>query len=891
MRIRLVSLVVALTALTIAAPTAGAATFTVTSIGDGADIAGNDNVCDALAGPGVECTLRAAIRQANAAAGAGPHAIGFDAAIQNATIAVVSSDLDAIAVAGTTINGCSATPDAAQPCVGLRPSTAGGTGLEVDAADVTIRGLAISRFATGISVDRAGMILSNSDIGVRVDHTTVEGMARGVLLTSTGARIGGSSAGEGNAFAGNGDGLAIWGADSTGVYGNRFGLRRDGAVAGNGRAIAITAQSALGVVLNEAEGNAVGAQSNAAAEDGSCGGYCNLIAGSSVAGIDLDGNVASGESPAASTTIAGNWIGLDAAGDAAANAVAIHVGDGGKLVGGDTAGAMIGGPTPSRGNLISGNAAGIDQAGGRGILNVMSNVFGVAPDHATALPNVGTNATLGGDVGAEVYVQYNHFGATGSGLVLEGPRPIVIGNFFTPFVGSYADAAVVIGPGASDALIGTNVGGCIPIPQGCNIFGGTATGDPAIWIRGADGARISANLIGHIPFAAPLAGPPVRITDGPLGPPQTTSGALVGNEDPSLWNALTRTAGPAVEISGGATGVVVAGNEGIAAGSFNNPLSLFTDLLPTSGPGNSGPANGAIQPPTVGTATTAGIAGTGTAGATIRVLQQWRADDLAAGIDGPGEGYTLPTTPAVTTVAGDGTWSLAFGAKVPVGQKLTASQTTAAGSSEYAALRTAASAPDLPVVQITGGPTGSVVERTATFTFTTPTPGATLECVLDGDAFVACTSPMTVGPLEPGGHQFRVQARVGQQVSFPASRVWSIETPAPRTPTGPVSPGPAANSSQRFASLVSLPSTRRCVSRRKLRLRLRKPSGTRIVFAEIRVAGRPTRTVSGRALSAAIDLRGLPRGRFRVRVRVVLSNGRVVSGTRTYRTCAPKRRR
>jgi hypothetical protein len=38
------------------------------------------------------------------------------------------------------------------------------------------------------------------------------------------------------------------------------------------------------------------------------------------------------------------------------------------------------------------------------------------------------------------------------------------------------------------------------------------------------------------------------------------------------------------------------------------------------------------------------------------------------------------------------------------------------------------------------------------------------------------------------------------------------------------------------------------------------------------------------------DLRGLPKGRFKVRVRAVTTDGRVVSDDRTYRSCAPKRR-
>lgn len=43
-------------------------------------------------------------------------------------------------------------------------------------------------------------------------------------------------------------------------------------------------------------------------------------------------------------------------------------------------------------------------------------------------------------------------------------------------------------------------------------------------------------------------------------------------------------------------------------------------------------------------------------------------------------------------------------------------------------------------------------------------------------------------------------------------------------------------------------------------------------------------------LRAVVNLRGLPKGRFKVRIELVLVDGRRVKGTRTSRTCVPKRR-
>src|SRR3982750_2483839 len=80
MRAALVTLAAVLAALVFMTPSAGAAvTHTVTSAGDGGDASSVDNVCDADPGAGVSCTLRAAIEQANAAPGAGPHTIALSA--------------------------------------------------------------------------------------------------------------------------------------------------------------------------------------------------------------------------------------------------------------------------------------------------------------------------------------------------------------------------------------------------------------------------------------------------------------------------------------------------------------------------------------------------------------------------------------------------------------------------------------------------------------------------------------------------------------------------------------------------------------------------------------------------------------------------------------------
>ena len=56
------------------------------------------------------------------------------------------------------------------------------------------------------------------------------------------------------------------------------------------------------------------------------------------------------------------------------------------------------------------------------------------------------------------------------------------------------------------------------------------------------------------------------------------------------------------------------------------------------------------------------------------------------------------------------------------------------------------------------------------------------------------------------------------------------------------------------------------------------------------VNGKRVKVLRGRRLTAPIDLRGLPKGRFRVKVTATTRSGRTLTSTRKYRTCAKKRR-
>jgi len=159
---------------------------------------------------------------------------------------------------------------------------------------------------------------------------------------------------------------------------------------------------------------------------------------------------------------------------------------------------------------------------------------------------------------------------------------------------------------------------------------------------------------------------------------------------------------------------------------------------------------------------------------------------------------------------------------------------------------------DQPAADVRALPIGR--EATASITVTaapdpgsTPTPGP-----------VATVAPTPAGP--------------GPTVAVPSPT--PVATPAPLT----------------AAQVLSLPAARRCVSRRRFRIRLKQPAGTTLKSATVTVNGKLVATRRGQRVTAPVNLTGLPRGRFTVRIVVRTADGRSLRFTRRYRTCAPKRR-
>jgi len=135
----------------------------------------------------------------------------------------------------------------------------------------------------------------------------------------------------------------------------------------------------------------------------------------------------------------------------------------------------------------------------------------------------------------------------------------------------------------------------------------------------------------------------------------------------------------------------------------------------------------------------------------------------------------------------------------------------------------------------------------------------------------------------------------GGTAATPTATPVATEDPSPApaaTATATPTPTPSKAAPQvKLADVVrGLPSTRRCVSRRNFRIRLREPKGIKIRRATVKVDGKLVATRKGKRVTAPVDLRGLPKGRFKVEIRVTTTTGRVIKGTRKYRTCATRKK-
>ncbi len=101
-------------------------------------------------------------------------------------------------------------------------------------------------------------------------------------------------------------------------------------------------------------------------------------------------------------------------------------------------------------------------------------------------------------------------------------------------------------------------------------------------------------------------------------------------------------------------------------------------------------------------------------------------------------------------------------------------------------------------------------------------------------------------------------------------------------------PSPAVFGS---TGILDVPSEKVCLSRRAFSIHIRRVAGLSYRKVTVYVNGHSVSVSEGARLSAPVNLRGLPKGRYVVRITILTTTGQTITGTRTYRTCVAKKRR
>ena len=480
--------------------------FEVNSTGDSTDATPGDFVCDTggtNSGGDPECTLRAAIEEANAFGGADTIEFNMPAGEPGHSAGIWTitpgSELPLLSQA-VTIDATTQTGYVATPVVELNGASAGAgsDGFRVFSANVEIRAFAVNRFlGDGIEVDTTstgGTVIAGNHIGLDASGLVDRGNSgRGIdLQTGSGpTTVGGTNAADRNVISGNGgDGIIIWGSDNNVIVNNFIGTDVTGNASGAGignlaDGIAVGSTSAGNVIGQAGYGNVLSGNGNDGFENGATGagntlydntiglgadgstvvsngrygvvlyngvnntqiggsgiGEGNVISGNSSSGLIMDG----ASNPATTANVvAGNIIGLDATGmfDRGNAAHGIHIFAGANA-------NTIGGPTAAHGNVISGNGSG-GQAG-------------VFITDAASSNNVVQHNIIGTNAAGDAAIMNNLHGIN----ISNAPDTDVLDNLISGnnVHGVYVSGASTTGTEILRNTIGTNAAIDAPIANG-----------------------------------------------------------------------------------------------------------------------------------------------------------------------------------------------------------------------------------------------------------------------------------------------------------------------------------------------------------------------------------------------------------------------------------------
>jgi len=138
--------------------------------------------------------------------------------------------------------------------------------------------------------------------------------------------------------------------------------------------------------------------------------------------------------------------------------------------------------------------------------------------------------------------------------------------------------------------------------------------------------------------------------------------------------------------------------------------------------------------------------------------------------------------------------------------------------------------------------------------------------------------------VDAGGELLAIDPKTGAGTPVATGGPHALGMATPPSVT-PASARPEAISP---SAAFSLPPAKQCVSKRKFTIHVRTLPGITWFGAVIKINHKRVQIVWGAHIKALINLVGLPKGTFVLSITAKASNGRVVTGTRTYHTCVPK---
>lgn len=504
-----------------------ASTFTVNSTTDTSDAIPGNGVCNDGSG---NCTLRAAIEEANASAGADMINFGIGSGAVTISLGFVLPQItETLTLDGTTQPGFAGSPLVEISGAGVSP---GQDGFAIQADNCVVRGFVINRFAglpnfgSGIDLlNSSNSIIEGNFIGTGVSGTGALANETGVMIAGgTGNTVGGTVAAARNLISGNNDAGVVIGSDANLVLGNFIGTdAAGGAALGNGQG---------GIRVGAVPNNTIG---------GTAAGARNLISGNAGDGVRFN-NVGG----VTGNLVQGNFIGTNATGNAPIP------NDAGVFFNGSD--ITVGGTTPAAGNLISSNAGSGVQINTSATNNaVQGNFIGTNAAGLAALPNGengvsvtdAPNNQIGGTAaGARNLISGNQltgvvvFGATATGNTIQGNfvGTDVTGNSALP----NANVGILIN-GAPNNTIGGTIAGA------GNLISGHTVNFFSVGIEvqaGSSGTQIQGNLIGT--NAAGTAAIPNN-----SGVFVISSNNAIGGASAAARNVISGNANIGVAIGGG----------------------------------------------------------------------------------------------------------------------------------------------------------------------------------------------------------------------------------------------------------------------------------------------------------------------------------------------------